>query len=404
MKKGTVYTIIYTFALSGACAALLNIAREIWKTRISDNENYDKIQAVVETLGLASADAPRAEVMKVYAASVKPTKVGPLDVFEAKRGDTLVGYALEANGRGNYGPIKGILAIDPQAQTILGLKIYEQNETPGLGARITSPEWLRQFAGKPMITAGVPGIEISSRKKGPNVVEAVTGASRTMYSLSLIINTLLNRYLSGGMALEELEIGVDAVTKATPGYPKNFVSPKNLREEVRREPLMVEPGITNLAFGKTVTSSMGDIPPTIGDLPQLVDGIKTCGEFDFVELDKEPQWVQVDLGAVCKVSAIVVWHYYKNPIVYKDVIVQVSDDPEFKNNVRTVFNNDDDNSSKLGAGSDTTYWARWWGEIVDLRGPEKNGTPARCVRVWTNGGVSGEETRFIELAVFGKQK
>jgi hypothetical protein len=31
------------------------------------------------------------------------------------------------------------------------------------------------------------------------------------------------------------------------------------------------------------------------------------------------------------------------------------------------------------------------------------GTPGRFVRVYTNGGSTGEETRFVEIEVYGKK-
>jgi hypothetical protein len=67
-----------------------------------------------------------------------------------------------------------------------------------------------------------------------------------------------------------------------------------------------------------------------------------------------------------------------------------------------LFNNDHDNSAGLGEGSDTAYYARWWGEIVDARGADNNGTLGRYVRVHTNGGAAEEETQFVEIAVYGK--
>ena len=69
-------------------------------------------------------------------------------------------------------------------------------------------------------------------------------------------------------------------------------------------------------------------------------------------LRKGTQWVQVDLGAPAEIYAIVFWHAHNAPKVYHDVIVQVSDDPEFKANVKTLFNNDQDNSSGQGVGTD----------------------------------------------------
>ena len=136
---------------------------------------------------------------------------------------------------------------------------------------------------------------------------------------------------------------------------------------------------------------------------QISDGIKKSGQFDYVELDPGPQWVQIDLGKQYQVFAVVVWHFYKNPIIYNDVIIQIADDPNATQNVRTLFNNDHDNSSELGKGAGTAYFARWWGEIGDARGPDNQGTPARYARVYTNGGTAEEDTRFVEIAVYGKE-
>jgi hypothetical protein len=109
----------------------------------------------------------------------------------------------------------------------------------------------------------------------------------------------------------------------------------------------------------------------------------------------------VDLGRPCTIYGVCVWHYYKNPVIYNDVIVQASDDEHFTQNVRMLFNNDHDDSSGLGAGSDTAYFSRWWGELVDTRGRDYLGITARFVRVYTNGGAAGEDTRIVEIAVYG---
>lgn len=211
------------------------------------------------------------------------------------------------------------------------------------------------------------------------------------------------QFITNGITMSKLdfEIGPDAVTRATPGYPKNMNVPPNLREEVRRESFMAPQGVTNLALNKTVTSSMEE-KPIIGELAQITDGIKKSDEFDYVELNPGPQWVQIDLGQIYNVFAVGVWHYYKNPVIYNDVIVQIANNSDFTENVKTLFNNDYDNSSGQDIGKDTAYYARWWGEIVDARGPDKNGMETRYVRVHTNGGAAGEETKFVEIAVYGK--
>ena len=46
-----------------------------------------------------------------------------------------------------------------------------------------------------------------------------------------------------------------------------------------------------------------------------------------------------------------IWHAHNSAKVYHDVIVQVADDADFKENARIIFNNDQDNSSNLGTGT-----------------------------------------------------
>ncbi len=161
------------------------------------------------------------------------------------------------------------------------------------------------------------------------------------------------------MGMTKLDLGLNAVTHATPRYKPGAVKPPHLRDGKRRPPLMVIPGLKNLALYKPVTSSA---KPTIGELEQINDGIKKSGEFNIVE---GPSWVQVDLGAQVSIHAIAVWHFYKTPIIYNDVIVRVSDGADFSRNVRVLFNNDHDNSAGLGKGEDTAFISRWCGEVVD---------------------------------------
>ncbi len=52
------------------------------------------------------------------------------------------------------------------------------------------------------------------------------------------------------------------------------------------------------------------------------------------------QWVQIDLAKSANIYAVLVWHFHSQARVYRDVMVQVSDDPTFRSGVTTIFNND----------------------------------------------------------------
>ncbi len=84
------------------------------------------------------------------------------------------------------------------------------------------------------------------------------------------------------------------------------------------------------------------------------------------------------------------------------MIVQVSNDESFSKGVITLFNNDYDDSFKLGKGNDTSFYSRWWGEIVDARNNNK-GTNARYIRIYTGRSTNNELPRYVEIAVFAKK-
>jgi len=80
-----------------------------------------------------------------------------------------------------------------------------------------------------------------------------------------------------------------------------------------------------------------------------------------------------------------------------DVIVQTADAPDFITNVRTLFNNDIDNSAGLGVGADMHYIETNKGELIDAKGSK-----ARYVRLYSNGNTANDLNHYIEVEVYGK--
>ena len=182
------------------------------------------------------------------------------------------------------------------------------------------------------------------------------------------------------------------------GTPTNLRSP-NLEKVTgkSRGPFYVPAGTTLLSLKKKVTSS--DNAPVIGELDMITDGEKNGGDGFFVELGPMPQWVQIDLGASRPLYAILMWHFHSQARVYHDVVAQVSDDPSFKTGVTTVYNNDHDNSAKLGAGPDKEYIEVAEGRLIDPKGAK-----GRYVRLYSNGNTTNDLNHYVEVEVYGAAK
>lgn len=181
--------------------------------------------------------------------------------------------------------------------------------------------------------------------------------------------------------------------KGTPAHVPPGTNLEPPRKGARKMPA-VPKDAKDVARGKTATSS--DMEPIIGSLKCVTDGDKEAEYGDYVELGPGKQWVQIDLEHEYKLYAIVIWHYHMSPRVYHDVIVQVSSDPDFIEGVKTVFNNDHDNSSGMGIGKAKEYWDTFEGKIIPL-----DGVQGRYIRCYTNGSIVDDLNHYTEVEAFG---
>jgi len=162
-----------------------------------------------------------------------------------------------------------------------------------------------------------------------------------------------------------------------------------------RPPMMVPPGLKNLAPGSKLTCS--DTNATAETLAKLTDGDKDAYDESIIFLRRGTQYVQMDLGSPKELFALVIWHAHNMLKVYHDVIVQAADDPDFKQSVLTLFNNDQDNSSGRGLGTDREYFETREGKLIDAKGIK-----ARYLRFYSRGSTNGALNEYTEIEVYGR--
>ena len=220
-------------------------------------------------------------------------------------------------------------------------------------------------------------------------------------------NVLLKFLLPGAVALFACIPQVQAVdTEGTvplvlklpahtiKGTPEDLPMGPNIEPPPKTAPppIQVPAGVKNVALSKPVTSS---VRPYVGELSQVTDGKREPYDEDVIEFKKGTQWVQVDLGEPFAIHAIAMWHDHRLLQSFHDVILQLSDDPEFKTGVTTVFNNDTDNSSKFGVGTDREYFELEFGRVVPVKGVK-----ARYVRGYTKGSSLSAINCWQEIEVY----
>ncbi len=110
-------------------------------------------------------------------------------VFFLRSGDETSLVVLPVYGVGHGGVIEAMIALRGDMNTIAGLTVTSQVETPGLGARIEEPTWQASFAGKSLRDEGGTMRFAVARGHATSEfeVDGITGATRTSNAIQRIV-------------------------------------------------------------------------------------------------------------------------------------------------------------------------------------------------------------------------
>ena len=194
-------------------------------------------------------------------------------------------------------------------------------------------------------------------------------------------------------------LNLDLPHAAFIGTPPNDLQTNSYTEPYdpnkHRPPMLVPPGLKNIARGSKITCSDTNVPADT--LAKLTDEDKEAYDESVIFLRKGTQYVQMDLVSPHEVFAIVIWHAHNMLKVYHSVMVQAADDPAFKQQVHTLFNNDQENRSGLGVGTDREYFETREGKLIDAKGIK-----ARYLRFYSHGSTNGAMNEYTEIEVYGR--
>ncbi len=106
-----------------------------------DANSYDQWKAAKDPA--LSEPIPSAEDI----ASIK-RKPKMAKVYLVKKDGKLNTVILPVNGYGLWSTMYGFIALEADGQTVQGLNLYDQAETPGLGGEVVNPKWKSLWKGK----------------------------------------------------------------------------------------------------------------------------------------------------------------------------------------------------------------------------------------------------------------
>jgi Na+-transporting NADH:ubiquinone oxidoreductase subunit C len=132
------------------------------------------------------------------AVEVDPAGIGRrskiASVYLVRNGEQVETIILPIHGKGLFSTLYGFIALKADKQTIVGLKFYEQGETPGLGGEVENPRWLALWPGKKLLNNdGKPALKlVKSIPVNEYEVDALSGATMTTRGLQNMLDYWLS--------------------------------------------------------------------------------------------------------------------------------------------------------------------------------------------------------------------
>ncbi|MDR1482432.1 MAG: RnfABCDGE type electron transport complex subunit G [Synergistaceae bacterium] len=179
---------IILFTMTAITGLILGVVYEITLTPIQQTQARLKTEALAGAMPEADSFSPLE-----IADAADPIIT---EVHEAKNGGELVGYCIVIAPSGYGGPIEMVVGI-PDAGGVRAIRILNQTETPGLGAKAPQPQFSGQFDNKESNRLSV----VKSTPSEPGDIQAISGATITSNAVTGGVNVALEYWekeLKGG--------------------------------------------------------------------------------------------------------------------------------------------------------------------------------------------------------------
>lgn len=231
-KESFVKTVSVAVAVCLVCSIIVSSAAVLLKEKQDNNAALDKKKNVLIAANLLQADTNIEEAfanieqkfvdlatgkfVKVknpanfdqrkaaketetsIAVKIDPAGIGRrskiASVYLVKNGSQVKTIILPIHGKGLFSTLYGFIALKADKQTIVGLKFYEQGETPGLGGEVENPRWLALWPGKKLLNnSGKPALKlVKTIPANEYEVDALSGASMTTRGLQNMLDYWLS--------------------------------------------------------------------------------------------------------------------------------------------------------------------------------------------------------------------
>ena len=180
--KDRLYTVMFMLIATLITVSAVSALHIATGDLVKRNQDLFIRKAILSSARVELPDGP-ADISALYDELVKPLE-GVKDCFMI--GSDTGKCAFVRSGPGLWGEITAVVCFDTASESLVGVTFTKQNETPGLGARISETWFQEQFLGKKghlkLMPEGTGSSELGE-------IDAITGATITSKAVRDIVNS-----------------------------------------------------------------------------------------------------------------------------------------------------------------------------------------------------------------------
>ena len=187
MKKSFAYPILFMALLTAIFTLVLSYLNYSTADKIALLQGADLQKKILYVFDIEAPSDVAEDIKKVFDEKIDSEEIDGEIIYTLKENGEVKGYAFPATGPGLWGTIHAYVGITEDYSEMLGLEFISQEETPGLGGRITEDWYKEQFRGIDLTDKADYNYIIYKPASGGNV-DAIAGATLTSKSVSNLVN------------------------------------------------------------------------------------------------------------------------------------------------------------------------------------------------------------------------
>lgn len=191
--KKTINPIVFMLVLSAVLVFILAFINKVTTPIIEFNSEIELKDKILYVFDIPVDSEDPEDINRVFNENVETEDYEDTQYFIYKENGEIQSYAVPFEGPGLWGKITGYLGVTKDFTEATGIEFIEQDETPGLGGRISEPPYKEQFRGID-ISEPQDGEYIINKPAPGGNVDAIAGATQTSNFVTDMVNKDLKQF------------------------------------------------------------------------------------------------------------------------------------------------------------------------------------------------------------------